>query len=161
MWKLLKRNSGYKIRQEALQILVVGVVVGLAAVIIPTLLSWNRERFERHKESRQAYSHAQTGMEYLPERLAGLDYVESIKLMHEVHVYKHVAETDEELEDQLRRQAAKKTDSDETDKKEKMTTKWSNKTFQKLEACKKVVSENPGLWDNQLHFAKKAMTRFC
>lgn len=128
----------YKIRQEALQILVVGVAVGLAAIIVPTLLSWHRERFERYKESRQAYSRASTGVHYLPERLAGLNYIEAMQLINEVHEHKHVAETYEELKDQISRRAGNRTQK-----------QWSDNMWKTLEAYQTVVSEEPAKWDQE------------
>jgi len=77
-----------------LQILAVGVVAAVVTVIIPLLLPEARDRFERYKESRQAYSKAKTAVMYLPDRVASAaDMKEAVKLVQEAHRQLHFAET--------------------------------------------------------------------
>lgn len=71
----------------------VGVVVTLVAVIIPLMLPEARDRFERYKESRQAYSRAKTAVIYLPDRVANVDSKKAAHLVEEAHRELHFAET--------------------------------------------------------------------
>lgn len=81
-----------------LQILAVGVLAAILTVIIPLLLPEARDRFERYKESRKAYSRAKTAVIYLPDRVANAaDMKEAIKLVEEAHRELHFAETFENV----------------------------------------------------------------
>jgi hypothetical protein len=75
------------------QVIAVGVVVTLVSVIIPLMLPEARDRFERYKESRQAYSRAKTAVIYLPDRVAHVDREKAFLLVEEAHREIHLAET--------------------------------------------------------------------
>ncbi len=80
------------------QILAVGVVAAIVIVIIPLLLPEARDRFERYKESRQAYSRAKAAVMYLPYRVANAaDMKEATELVQEAHRELHFAETFEKV----------------------------------------------------------------
>lgn len=76
-----------------LQVIVVGFVVTLVSVIIPMTLPEARDRFERYKESRQAYSRAKTAVIYLPDKVANLDREKAFLLVEAAHRELHLAET--------------------------------------------------------------------
>lgn len=81
-----------------LQILAVGVLAAILTVIIPLLLPEARDRFERYKESRQAYSRAKTSVIYLPDKVANAaDMKEATELVAEAHRELHFAETFEKV----------------------------------------------------------------
>ena len=126
----------YKLLQGFMDMLFVGVAVGLAAIIIPSVISSRREAFERYKEARQAYSEATTGVLYLPERLAALDMKDGMTLINQVHEKKHIAETYAELEDQMKRRSGDRT-----------AKQWSTNMWKTLDAYKKAVSANADTWD--------------
>ena len=78
---------------EVAQVIVVGVFVTLVSVIIQFMLPEARDRFERYKESRQAYSRAKTAALYLPDRVANSDSAKAFVLVEEAHRELHFAET--------------------------------------------------------------------
>ena len=80
-----------------LQVIVVGFVVALVSVIIPMTLPEARDRFERFKESREAYSRAKTAVIYLPDRVASLDREKAFRLVEKTHRELHLAETFQDL----------------------------------------------------------------
>lgn len=122
-------------RQRAIETLVVGVMIGLASLLVPTVAAWNRERFERYKESRQAYSAAHTGIMYLPKRLAGLKYNEAMELLYEIHEKKHLAEAYPELVEQVTRGARYASSED-----------WSKEAYEKLAALERAIADRES-WD--------------
>lgn len=79
------------------QLIVVGIVVTLVSVIIPVMLSESRDKFERYKESRQAYSRAKTAVLYLPDRVTNADQENAFRLVEEAHRELHLAETFEDV----------------------------------------------------------------
>lgn len=79
------------------QVIGVGVVVALVSVIIPLMLPEARDRFERYKESRVAYSRAKTAVLYLCDRVVNVDREEAFRLVEEAHRELHFAETFEDM----------------------------------------------------------------
>ncbi len=80
------------------QVIVVGVFVGLVSVIIPMLLPDTRDRFERYKQSRLAYSRAKTAVLYLPDRVTNAeDRKSAFILVENAHRELHFAETFEDV----------------------------------------------------------------
>lgn len=82
---------------DLVQVITVGVAVTLVSVIIPLMLPESRDRFERYKESRQAYSRAKTAVIYLPDRVADVDREKAFKLVEEAHRELHLAEVFEDV----------------------------------------------------------------
>lgn len=82
---------------EVIQIIAVGVIVTLLSVIIPIMLPEARDRFERYKESRQAYSRAKTAVMYLPDKVLSTNRKTAFKLVEEAHRELHFAETFEQV----------------------------------------------------------------
>jgi hypothetical protein len=79
------------------QVIAAGVVVTLVSVIIPLMLPEARDRFERYKESRQAYSRAKTAVIYLPDRVAHVPREKAFLLVEKAHREIHLAETFEDV----------------------------------------------------------------
>lgn len=78
----------------AFQILAVGIFAAIVTVVIPLLMPEARDRFERFKESRKAYSKAKTAVIYLPVKVANAaDMKEAVILVEEAHRQLHFAET--------------------------------------------------------------------
>ena len=71
----------------------IGFLVAVLAAVVPQLLPEARDRFERFKASRLAYSEAKTSALYLPARISGLDFAEAVEALEDAHVKLHVAET--------------------------------------------------------------------
>ncbi len=136
----------YKLLQSFMDTLIVGGAVGLAAVVIPTIISSRREGFERYKDSRQTYSEASTGVMYLPERLAALDMENGMALINQVHEKKHIAETYVELKAQIERRSGTKT-----------VKQWSDNMWMTLDSYKNAIGDNANDWDN-FERAKKLET---
>lgn len=83
---------------EVLDVVAAGVLVGIVTVIIPLLIPEARDRFERYKESRRAYSRAKTAVIYLPDRVANAgDTKEAMRLVEQAHRELHYAETFEQV----------------------------------------------------------------
>lgn len=79
------------------QVIVVGVFVGLVSVILPVMLPNARDRFERYKQSRLAYSRAKTAVLYLADRVINVDEEKAFILVEEAHRELHFAETFEDV----------------------------------------------------------------
>lgn len=79
------------------QVIAVGIVVTLVSVIIPLMLPELRDRFERYKESRLAYSRAKTAVLYLSDRVINVDEDKAFQLVEEAHRELHFAETFEDM----------------------------------------------------------------
>jgi hypothetical protein len=111
----------------------IGFLVAILAVLIPQLLPEEKYRFERLRDSREAYSQAQTGILYLPQRMADLSYMEAIVLLQSAHEYLHVAQTYGELAQHLAPH-----DDPET---------WGQSRYRTLTAVKDVMERNVQSWD--------------
>lgn len=83
---------------KLVQVIFVGGFVGLVSVIIPMLLPDTRDRFERYKQSRLAYSRAKTAVLYLPDRVINAeDRKSAFILVENAHRELHFAETFEDV----------------------------------------------------------------
>jgi len=80
-----------------IQLIAVGVAVTLIGIIIPHIFSEARDRFERYKESRVAYSRAKTAVLYLADRVVNVDRNKAFLLVAETHRELHFAETFEDV----------------------------------------------------------------
>lgn len=78
---------------KVFQIVAVGVLAAIITAIIPRLIPEARDRFERYKESRSAYSKAKTAVLYLPDKVANADNTEALELVEKAHQKLHYAET--------------------------------------------------------------------
>lgn len=78
---------------DAYKAIGIGFLVALLGVVIPHLRPEARDRFERFRDSRVAYSHAKTSVIYLPESLTSLSFAEAAAAVQEAHEALHLAET--------------------------------------------------------------------
>jgi hypothetical protein len=77
-----------------IQVVAVGVFLTLVSALIPAVVSDARDRFERYKESRRAYSRAKTAIIYLPDKvLASENHESALQLVEAAHRQLHFAET--------------------------------------------------------------------
>lgn len=114
-----------------------GFVVAMLGIVIPQVVSDERYRFERMRESRIAYSEAKTGIDYLKIRLATLPLAEATALVQQAHYKKHHAELFDELTLHLRRRYGPD-----------MTPEiWDETMYRKLFGTRRVLEENVGAWD--------------
>jgi len=114
-----------------------GFVVGMLGILIPAAAIETRERFERRKESRVAYSEAKTGVDYLKLRLAAANLAEAASALRNAHFQKHQAELFEDFPEWLR----KRYD-------EKMTAgKWDVMMYGKLFCARQAIETNADAWD--------------
>ena len=86
---------------EAYKAAGVGFLVAILGVSVPQLLPEARDRFERFKNSRVAYSDAKTAVIYLPETLSKLTFGPAVAAVRDAHRMLHVAETYSELQTHL------------------------------------------------------------
>lgn len=87
---------------DAYKAIGVGFLVALLGAIIPQLLPEARDRFERFKDSRVAYSEAKTSVIYLPDKLSDLSISDAAKVVQDAHKKLHLAETYTELKNHLK-----------------------------------------------------------
>jgi hypothetical protein len=120
---------------EAFTTLLVGVMVAVLSVVIPQHLKEATYKFERLRDSREAYSEAHTGITYIEYRLAVLDYGAAIALIESIHVKKHMAETYDELALHLARKG-------------QSVTEWSDHLARKLSRLTKEVGTDYVQWTN-------------
>jgi hypothetical protein len=71
----------------------IGFLITLLGLAIPNILPEARYEFETLKEGREVYSSAKTGIDYLPYKLADLDFKNGIAHIESVHRLKHLADT--------------------------------------------------------------------
>jgi hypothetical protein len=86
---------------EAYKAVGVGFLVAVLGVSVPHLLPEARDRFERFKNSRVAYSDAKTAVIYLPETLSALTFAPAVAAVQHAHRKLHLAETYSELQTHL------------------------------------------------------------
>jgi hypothetical protein len=120
---------------EAFKALLVGVGVGVLAIVVPHHLNEAKYRFERLRDSRRAYSEAHTGITYIEYRLAVLEYGAAIALIEEIHVKKHMAETYDELAIHLSRKG-------------QTVNEWSDRLAKKLDKLTREVGLDYSRWAN-------------
>lgn len=87
---------------DAYKAIGVGFLVALLGAIIPQLLPEARDRFERFKDSRVAYSEAKTSVIYLPDKLSDLSISDAATVVQDAHKKLHLAETYTELKNHLK-----------------------------------------------------------
>lgn len=110
----------------------IGFLVALLGVIIPHLLPEAQYQFQRHKESRTAYSQAKTALMYLPEKVACLGCLEAIATVQEAHEKLHLARTYDELQEYLDPPFTPKT--------------WTEKRYWELTAIRWMLGEHADRW---------------
>jgi hypothetical protein len=86
---------------EAYKAAGIGFLVAVLGVIIPQLLPEARDRFERFKDSRIAYSEAKTSVIYLREKLCTVRFGDAVAAVQDAHKKLHLAETYTELRSHL------------------------------------------------------------
>ena len=123
----------------------IGFLVAILVVLVPQLLPEEKYRFERLKDSRQAYSKAQTGITYLPNKIADLSLNDSVALLQSVHQDLHVAQTYEELAGHL---APYETPE-----------KWGPSKYRTLMAIKATLEERIEDWDTMPSVARLAIVK--
>lgn len=145
-----------KLQIEILKIVLVSVVVSLLGIIIPQVLAserhqtemkltqerhetemklakkrldleLKRQEFELKKEGRRLYSVVKTGLDYLPDRLSGMDYQEAIQHIENIHQAYHLVML-----------------YPDDEKKGNFETYFDEyKAYKKLNAAKKSLSQKP------------------
>lgn len=78
---------------EAMKVIVTGIVVALFVAALPHAVNVAAQRFDRYRESRQAYSKAKTAVLYLPDRVKHLSAKDAFALVSDAHRELHLAET--------------------------------------------------------------------
>ncbi len=134
------RLSYYQIYEDAFKAVIVGFGVALFGVLLPAMLAEARNRFDRLKESRLAYSGAKTGVDYLPLRLCTLPLAEASAHIQSVHVQKHQSELYDELEHWLIRRFGPGSEMANPQK-------WADSLYDKLFAARMALEEHANQWD--------------
>jgi hypothetical protein len=134
------RLAYLKLYVSIFESIIIGLGVALAGVIIPAIFAESNEAFSRLKESRDFYSKAKTGIDYLPIRLCALSLKEASSLIQEVHYYKHQAELYPELRRHLH---ARYVAGDRL----RNPTYWGNWMYSDLFELREVLEEYADRWD--------------
>lgn len=87
-----QRLEYLKFTLEVYKAIGLGFLITLLGVAIPHLLPEARYGFETLKEGREIYSKAKTGIDYLPYKLASLDFKNGIEHIESIHRLKHLAD---------------------------------------------------------------------
>lgn len=120
---------------DAYKAIGIAFLVALLGVVIPYVLPEARDKFERFKESRVAYSQAKTSVIYLPEKLASLAFAEAVAAVRDAHEKLHLAETyPRELRQHLHWHTYPDT--------------WVDRNYWELFALRKVLVVNVDKWSN-------------
>jgi hypothetical protein len=134
------RLESYKLYVEVLKAVVIGFGIALFGILLPAILAEARSKFERLKESRDSYSQAKTGAEYLPLRLATMSLKDAVSYIQQVHVQKHQAELYDELAIWLKRRPTR-------DGKAMEPYDWSEGIYNALRTGRTVLEHNASVWD--------------
>lgn len=77
---------------ELYKVIGIGFLVTLLGTLIPNILPEAKYEFDKLKEGREIFSKAKTGIDYLPYRLAELNFKESLEYIESIHRLKHLAD---------------------------------------------------------------------
>jgi hypothetical protein len=129
---------------DAYQAIGIGFLVALLGTIIPNLILESRDKFERAKESRIAYSQAKTSVLYLQGTLSVLGYGEAMAVLQESHRKLHIAETyGKELKQYLKWYGDKET--------------WIAQTYWELTAVRRLLQSRADEWKDLSFGARTAL----
>ncbi len=117
--------------------IVVSFFVTLFVALLPLVYTEKKDRFERLKESRRAYSEAKTAVIYMPYKLSEMTYLEGVSALEEAHVKLHMAQTYPELAIHLYRLGHSETPK-----------VWAKNVYDKLVTMKKVLRDKSKEWDD-------------
>ena len=133
----------YKLYVEAFKVIAAGFGIAALGILVPAVLSEARDRFERLKQSRSAYSQAKTGDDYLPVRLCSLTLKEASALVQEVHVQKHQAEL---YDDELTRWLEQRFQEGDIRRNPKI---WADIMYDRLFAFRELLELDADSWDTR------------
>lgn len=132
------REKLLALQMDLFKTVLVGVIVGGAAILVPATLAEARHRFEQRKESRAAYSEAKTSIDYLKLKLATMSLADAAAALQKAHYYKHMAELFDELPEWLRKRY---------DESKGMTPlRWDEIMYGRLWNTRRVLEENAARW---------------
>jgi hypothetical protein len=139
------RLAYYKIYAEIFKTIIAGFVVALLGIFVPALIGEIKFKFEKLQTSRELYSKAKTGVDYLPVRLCNLNFDDASALIQKVHVYKHQAEL--YFTEQIWHLQKHKVTPDE----------WSEIMYRKLLGFRTSLQEHADDWDHLSKSEKLAL----
>ncbi|MCB9349885.1 MAG: hypothetical protein H6573_20585 [Lewinellaceae bacterium] len=86
-----------KLRFEIIKVVLASVVIGLLGILVPQQLAERKYKselemqdFELKKEGRRLYSVVETGLKYLPQRMAAMEYEEAMQHLQNIHQAYHL-----------------------------------------------------------------------
>lgn len=121
----------------------VSFLVTLLIALLPQVYTEKKDRFERLKESRRAYSEAKTAVIYLPYKLSEMNYLQGASALEVAHVKLHMALTYPELKIHLSRLGHSETPEE-----------WGRKVYDKLFKMKEILKLKCEDWDNMKRTAR-------
>jgi len=80
-----------KFALEVYKAIGIGFLITILGALIPHILPEAKYEFDKLKEGREVFSKAKTGIDYLPYRLAELNFKDSMDHLETVHQLKHLA----------------------------------------------------------------------
>ena len=127
-----------KLTLDVIKVVLTGFVVTLIVAFIPIGFTSARDNFERTKESRIAFSRAQTGVDYLAVTLCALELREAGALLQRVHVWKHRAQSYDELQLHLKRRGD-----------DLSNLEWADKMYVRLCRARRCLEDRAEHWDRK------------
>lgn len=79
-----------KFRFEVLKTIGIGFLLAFLSIVVPQLLASAKYDFEQKIEGRRLYSIAKTGLSYLAQRMAVMEYEEAMKHLESIHQAYHL-----------------------------------------------------------------------
>jgi hypothetical protein len=128
----------YKFDLDIFKTVLASFLVAMLGILIPASITEARHNFKRLKESRDAYSRAKTGLDYLALRLCNVKLAEAPDIIQEVHFYKHQAVLYPEFEQHIRDRYASCITSEV----------WDNVAYRKLRNTRILLKRNASEWDD-------------
>jgi len=132
-----KQMTYYQFDLDIFKSILIGFLVAILGILIPTMIAESHHNFQRLKESRIAYSKAKTGVDYLALRLCTLKLSEASKIIQEVHFQKHQAVLYPEFKQHL------KDRFDDTITKDQ----WDKAIYRKLRDTRLLLKNHASEWD--------------
>lgn len=128
----------YKFCLDVFKVVSVSVMIGVLGIVIPAFLTYSKDKFDRLKDSRAAYSGAKTGVDYLSLRLSAANFSKASRLIQQVHFQKHQAQLyAEELKQHLKLRYEHPVSLDD----------WDEGMYRKLRNVRILLRNHAAKWD--------------
>lgn len=132
------REKLLALQVDIIKTVLVGFIVGGAAILVPATVTETRHRFEQRKESRAAYSEAKTSIDYLKLKLATISLADAVAALQKAHYHKHMAELFDEFPEWLEKRYGKSAGMN--------ALRWDETMYGRLYGARRLLEENAARW---------------